>query len=36
VIHDRVFIHHWETEFERLAGKLTLEFQPKLVAAGLE
>jgi hypothetical protein len=36
VIHDRVFIHHWEAEFEKLAAKCNLEFQPKLVAAGLQ
>jgi hypothetical protein len=29
VIHDRVFIHHWETEFEKLAARRSLEFRRK-------
>jgi hypothetical protein len=29
MIHDTVLIHHWETEFEKLAGKYKLNFQRK-------
>ena len=28
-IHDRVFIHHWEAEFAKLAARNRLELQPK-------
>jgi hypothetical protein len=34
-IHDRVFIHHWEAEFETLAAKHMLQFQRKIVTACL-
>jgi hypothetical protein len=36
VIHDRVFIHHWETEFEKLARRHRLEFQPRTVMLDLK
>jgi hypothetical protein len=29
MIHDTVLIHHWETEFEKLAGKYKLDFHRK-------
>ena len=29
MIHDTVLIHHWEKEFEKLAGKFKLDFHRK-------